>query len=351
MEAGAGLAAECDARTAGASGGGLRGAGGRRSLPRMADVARPTARRRRRIAAAIAVAVVAAIAWSVAWPLGYPTQPSGARSAPAAALHPECAAFELDHGRRTPRAWVLLHGLTSCPRQFRRLADSLYARGDNVVVPRLPRHGEADRMTPALAGLTAAELTAACDTALARAATLGERVEVMGLSLGGALAGWAAQERDVDRAVLLAPMFAAHGVPAWLDRFAVRALTWLPNRFAWWDDDAREALAGPRATYPRFASRALGHALWIGGHVIERARAAPPRARSIVIVTTPDDRAARTSATAAVVREWRAHGARVTVHTFADSLGIEHDFVDPEQPYARVAVSYDHLLRWIDAGQ
>src|SRR5256885_3066664 len=40
----------------------------------------------------------------------------------------------LTHGRRTPRAVVLLHGFTDSPRQFAALAESLYAQGDNVLV-------------------------------------------------------------------------------------------------------------------------------------------------------------------------------------------------------------------------
>src|SRR5262249_8121960 len=46
------------------------------------------------------------------------------------------------HSRRAPRAVVLFHGFTNSPRQFADLADSLFAAGDNVLVPRLPHHAE-----------------------------------------------------------------------------------------------------------------------------------------------------------------------------------------------------------------
>src|SRR5258708_7495668 len=59
-------------------------------------------------------------------------------------LHAGCATFALLHGRRTPRAIVLLHGITNCPLQFRDLAVALAAQGDNVLVPRVDRHGLAD---------------------------------------------------------------------------------------------------------------------------------------------------------------------------------------------------------------
>src|SRR3954464_1624534 len=56
-----------------------------------------------------------------------------------------------NHGHRTARAVVLFHGLTDSPRQFADLADSLFADGDNVLVPRparaSPHHQGARRPT------------------------------------------------------------------------------------------------------------------------------------------------------------------------------------------------------------
>src|SRR5262249_31017660 len=51
----------------------------------------------------------------------------------------------LVHGAKAPRAVVLFHGFTDSPRQFAALADSLFALGDNVFVPRLPHHAERGR--------------------------------------------------------------------------------------------------------------------------------------------------------------------------------------------------------------
>ena len=62
-----------------------------------------------------------------------------------------------DHGHRSPRAVVLIHGFTDSPKQFADLADSLYARGDNVLVPRLPHHSERGKNVSELARLTASE--------------------------------------------------------------------------------------------------------------------------------------------------------------------------------------------------
>jgi len=80
----------------------------------------------------------------------------------------------LDHGARTRRVTVLLHGLTASPRTWREFARVRHARGENVLIPRLPRHGHADRMSKALAGLTSAELAEQGDRILDAAAALGD---------------------------------------------------------------------------------------------------------------------------------------------------------------------------------
>src|SRR5262245_59796268 len=51
-----------------------------------------------------------------------------------------CRSTLLAHGRRMPHAYILLHGLSNCPRQYVQFAPLLFARGANVLVPRLPLH-------------------------------------------------------------------------------------------------------------------------------------------------------------------------------------------------------------------
>ena len=129
----------------------------------------------------------------------------GADSAVAA---PGVVSILLVHGARTPRAVVLLHGFSDSPRQFAALADSLYARGDNVFVPRLPHHAERGRDARELGGLSAAELCRTADASVDVASGLGESVGVVGLSVGGPLAAWLAEHRlEVRRAVMLEPPF------------------------------------------------------------------------------------------------------------------------------------------------
>src|SRR4051812_20493780 len=43
----------------------------------------------------------------------------------------ECRGMMLEHGHVTERAFVLMHGLSNCPVQFRRFGEQLYRRGYN----------------------------------------------------------------------------------------------------------------------------------------------------------------------------------------------------------------------------
>src|SRR5437660_4567140 len=120
-------------------------------------------------------------------------------------IRPECRTRLIPSGSRTDRVIVLLHGFTNCPKQFERLGEALAGRGYNVLIPRLPWHGEGNLMTTDLSRLTAEELVAAGEDAVDIAHGLGRHVTVVGLSWSAVLAAWLAQHRtDVDCAVLLA---------------------------------------------------------------------------------------------------------------------------------------------------
>jgi len=267
-----------------------------------------------------------------------------------AAIAPDCRTRWMTHGTRTGRIIVLLHGLTNCPAQFDSLGSLLFARGANVLIPRLPRHGFADKMTDDLARIGAAELCAFTDRVLDVANGLGDTVLVAGLSVSGTLAAWAGQSReDVDRAVAIAPLLGVPRVPAWVDAAILRLTLTLPNRFVWWDSKRREDLLGPEHVYPRFATRAIAASAWIGVVTIERARRAPPGARALAIVTVGGDASVDTAAVSQMVRAWRRHGVRdVQTYEFPRELELNHDVVDPEQVRGNPAITYPPLIALID---
>jgi len=264
-------------------------------------------------------------------------------------LNPVCGYGLLDDGRRTERAIVLIHGFTSCPKMYEPLAAELHRAGANVLIPRLPRHGLADRMAGELSHLSASELTAAVSEALEIAAGLGEKVTVAGLSLGGILAAWLAQFRPgVDRAVVMAPLFSIPVVPEWFSDLLGFVADQVPNFYIWWDWKAKAHPPGPPYAYPRFPSHAYGEMLKLAHEVKSTARREPPRSPGdIRVVVNLADPAVNNVATSRVVDAWRRHGASLKAYEFPRELGLGHDIVSPEQTYARTDITYPVLLDWI----
>ena len=243
---------------------------------------------------------------------------------------------------------VLLHGFTNCPRQFDGLARTFARRGWSVVVPLLPRHGMADRMTTELSRLNAEDLVTAGEEAVDIAHGLGRPVVVVGLSSSAVLAGWLAEHRDdVDGAVLIAPSLGPHGVPGPVARRMTGALLTLPNFYVWWDSKLQKDLPGPKQCYPRFASHAIAQVYRLGMTVMADAVHAKPKAKRIVLVTTENDEAVNNDLALELARRWRARGADVTTYQFPAALGVRHDMIDPEQPYARIGVSYPVIEKMV----
>lgn len=265
-------------------------------------------------------------------------------------VNPCCRGYALTHGDTTPRCFVLLHGYTNCPQQFRAFAALLHERGHSVYVPRLPHHGLADRMNPDQARLSRRDLLACLDDALAVAHGLGDQIEVLGLSAGGSLAAYAAQRRpDVRRAVVVAPVLGSAAIPAWATTPLAYASAALPNQFRWWDPEHRDERPSPPHCYPRFSTRALGAIVRLGLDVLREARRAPPAAAEIVVVTNAADEAVTLPPIELLVARWRANGATVREHRFAAELGLIHDIIDPQQGKQRIEVVYPVLIDLVGA--
>jgi pimeloyl-ACP methyl ester carboxylesterase len=266
-------------------------------------------------------------------------------------LNPVCGYALFDQGRRTERAIVLIHGFTSCPKMYERLAAELHRTGHNILIPRLPLHGLANRMTTELSHLSAADMTATASEALEIAAGLGEKVTVAGISLGGILTAWLAQFRPgVDRAVVIAPLFSISVVPEWFSDLLGLVADKAPNFYLWWDWKGRANPPGPPYGYPRFPSRGYGEMLKLARDVKRAAhREAPLSANDIRVVVNRADPAVNNVATFRVADAWRRHGAIVKTYELPRDLGLGHDVISPEQPYAQTDVTYPVLLDWITA--
>jgi len=255
----------------------------------------------------------------------------------------------MSHGHRTERVVILLHGFTNCPQMWVKFGEELFAAGNTVLIPRLPRHGLANRLTDSPAHLSADELRNCVEGAVLEAAELGEKITVVGLSLGAVLAAHEAISGDrVDRVVMIAPLFAAPGMPILVsDALGFAAERLLPNIFVWWDGKTRAEIAGPTHAYPRFATRGYGAMLQLGHQVRQAAKRQPPRVADLRVVLNAADPAVNNRATEDLVEAWRRHGADVQVHVFARELGLLHDLIDPAQLQQRTDLVYPVLKDWI----
>jgi len=241
-------------------------------------------------------------------------------------------------------AVVLLHGLTNAPPQYDRLAPELAARGHAVLVPRMPYHGYRDRMTDAIANLRAVDLELTALEAVAIAALCGERVVVLGVSVGAVLAGWVAARTSIDTAVAVSPFCGLRFVPGTLNDALGASLRLAPNRFSWWDPRLKENQPPPHG-YPRFATRALGEALVLSTTM--RSAGSATHARRAVVVLNPREPAVNNAFAARRFGQLEGDGVIVSTVELARAPNV-HDVIEPAIPEARPEFVYPRLIDIIE---
>ena len=245
----------------------------------------------------------------------------------------------LVHGHRTPRAFVLFHGLTNSPRQFRDLADSIYKSGDNVFVPRLPRHGLTGATVSDLGKLTAEELREAADQSMDIVTGLGDTVVVFGLSLGGVMAAWITQFRAVDRTIIAAPALGLARVATSLEDPMMNLGLRIPDLD---HRDPPDAMRPDRT--PGWTSRGIAEMMKLGVSARRDARSHSPCARDIRVLVNAHDQTVSRAVIDALVADWKATGAHVTTYELADTLRLPHDIVDPDERGGRPSVTEPVIL-------
>ncbi|MCW3053166.1 MAG: hypothetical protein JWN14_2336, partial [Chthonomonadales bacterium] len=255
------------------------------------------------------------------------------RARDAGELGPYGDIILLTHGKKTEKVVVLLHGYTKSPYEFRQLGQMLFDRGYNVLIPRMPHHGLADRMTTDQALLTAEEVARYANVVVDIAHGLGDHITVAGLSAGGLTAAWIAQTRpDVEKAVVMSPAFGYKAVPTFATRPAMNAYLTMPNSFQMWPDEEPEKLRQtkrkPTIYYPRWSTHALAQLLRLSFATQAKASEQSPAAQSILIVTNAHDADVNNAMTTTVVENWRKHAAdKIQTFEFPASQGLDHDFI------------------------
>lgn len=263
-------------------------------------------------------------------------------------LNPVCRTQFLSYGKKVERVIVFIHGNTTCPQQFAELGKLFYQNGYNVLIAPLPRHGLADRMTEAQAQLTAEHLATYGDKVVDIAQGLGDHVTLAGLSAGGVVTGWAAQNReDIDVAVLISPGFGFAQVPPALTLPAANLYSIIPNSFEWWDPTLKENIE-PSYAYPRYSTRALAQVLRLSLAVQSQASQSGPKAQTIWVVTNANDSVVSYPLIQHVVSLWEQQGTdRVRTYQFPPELHLGHDLIDPNQPDQRIDIVYPKLMEII----
>ena len=269
----------------------------------------------------------------------------GIQAEETSTFNPVCRLQLMTHGKKVERAVIFVHGYTFCPQMFQVLASKFYDLGYNVLIPPLPHHGLADRLNTDQVQLTAEEMAAYSDQVVDLAQGLGDQVTMVGISAGGVVTAWAAENRsDLDLAVPISPGFGFAQIPAPLTVPAANIYLWLPNSFQWWDPDLKEAV-GPPNTYPRYSTHALAQILRFSFAAEAKARQTAPLAHSILVITNDNDMSVDNAATAVVVNDWRSHGARdLQTFSFNASLKLGHDLIDPARPDQRTDIVYPKLI-------
>jgi carboxylesterase len=250
-----------------------------------------------------------------------------------------------DHGARTPRVVVLVHGFTNSPRQFRELGRLLFDRGYNVLIPRLPEHGLRAGDVGVLKSITAERYRDYADRVVDDARGLGDSVLVVGLSAGADVAIWIAQHRpDVTRVVVIAPAISLARVPGPLDAPVMNLMTRLPNMtFHQAPDTLR-----PHA-YFGVSTRAVGQTLRFGSSVMGDVERRPPAVHDLALVVNGNDHTIDESAVARIADVWsRRKGTRTAFYRFPAELRLPHDVIDATQRCGMPDVVYPVVIALLE---
>jgi len=234
----------------------------------------------------------------------------------------------MTHGEKTDKVYVLIHGLTNSPRQFIELGELLYEAGNNVLIVRIPHHGVEDADVGELGKLELEELTEYGDSVVDIAVGLGDEVHVVGLSVGGTVAAWIAQNRaDVERVMLMSPMLGLGGMPQFVDYFLRNLFIRIPDI----------SLGGPgevvrEHAYRGQSTRGVAVSMLLGQTVFSQARMSAPEVNGIIIVTNANDHTVDNIYAEKLTEVWENWGDEIVRYEFPKSLGFPHNLIDITEP-------------------
>jgi esterase/lipase len=257
----------------------------------------------------------------------------------------ECGSRLFTHGEKTDTAVVFFHGLSNSPRQFVELSELLYEDGYNVLILRMPYHGLLTHDVKELSYITAGDLVGYADRSVDIGAGLGDKVVVAGLSGGGSVAAWVAQNRaDVDKVMLIAPLIGIEQVPGFATDLFINLFARLPNM-----DVASSSEPEREHVYRGQATRGVAEYMLLAKAVRKEADKEPSDVRMIDIVINANDDQVNNGMTEKLAEKWSESGAEVRTHEFAKSLGLHHDVIDVTNVKEKRDISYPVIIEMIES--
>ncbi len=251
----------------------------------------------------------------------------------------------MTHGEKTDDVYVLVHGVTNAPHEFEELGQMFYDQGANVLILRMPQHGLLSGDIKELKNLKPEAVREYADTVIDIASGLGDNMTVIGLSAGGTVAAWMAQNRpEVDRAIVMSPFLGIAETPMFLDPILMRAFLRLPGFSIGGKSEADRAWV-----YKGESSKGLAIFMLMGQALFKQAEETPPQADAIFILTTGADTAADNGWADKLAEVWRAQGANVDAYEFPKSEHVPHASVDPFTDEAIRQKVYGKIFEWLQA--
>jgi len=252
--------------------------------------------------------------------------------------------FLMEHGQKTDDVFVLVHGVTNAPKEFEELGQKLYDQGNNVLILRMPYHGLKSGDIKELKPLTSEDLRDYADETIDIASGLGDKITVMGISGGGAVAAWMTQNRpEVERTVLISPFFGLAQTPMFLDPIIMNAFSRLPNFSIGGKAEADRAWV-----YKGESSNGVAVFMRLGQAVFKQTGSTLPKASDIFIVTTASDLAADNDWAQKLAEDWQAQGVSVDSYEFPKSNHVPHASIDPFTDEAIRQLMYGKIMTWLD---
>lgn len=264
-------------------------------------------------------------------------------------INDKCKSIILNHGKQTEKSIVFYHGYTNCPEQFRDLGQKFYDLGYNVLIPRIPSHGEKDRLTTSPSNLTPNDLTNFVRETSLIVSGLGKNVYTSGISGGGVLAATSGYYyKFISKVLIMSPLFIAYDLENWQLGPFIKMRNFMPDYYRWWDMNTKEKISGPNYAYPQFSFKGSMAFMEVGYRLmleVESNSAVINKDVKIIHIYTENDIAVKNGFNNNILDTWaKKIGTTSEKYMFPASYNFNHDIIDKNQATARPDIVYPVIV-------